>query len=534
VTHEPRAFVAIDRGSATTAVSVLARLDHRWRLVGATSAPVSVASGALIERLRARLVLADPDLAAIIGLDRRASAEELPRVTSTTEPPPEIAVVAATGRALSPMADAAALSGWRVRRVTLDGAPIVGVATALSDARITTVLAGAGDPPGADERPLLPELAAQVTAATERRPDLVVVLAGALAAPGGRFEPQLRPDRPGATLRAPSSAAGSGPALGPLLDGLRAGGDDGRRAVAATTGTLAEVLERSVEVVDIGRSAGTRVIAEHAPGAPPEVASAIVAEAALLPRGFADSHLDAIGGWLTAPLDRLRLRDRLRELALAPWGDSAGDGALLRLAAGRAALERLLAATRSLEGPPTPLLVAAGGAWAVAPGPAVALALADVVRRPGVRALGLDHAHLLGPLGTIEDPAERRDVVADLRDELLVPLGSIVMPAGLRSGRVIGQVVLRGASGQTSMDLFPGGIELVDLPPGERAVAELRFRDAVNLGARARHIGVEVAGGLGGVLIDLRDVPLHLPDRPERRREVLATWERALWPGIDT
>ena len=29
-------------------------------------------------------------------------------------------------------------------------------------------------------------------------------------------------------------------------------------------------------------------------------------------------------GWLTIPLDRLRVRDRLRELALAPWGDAHG------------------------------------------------------------------------------------------------------------------------------------------------------------------------------------------------------------------
>ena len=40
---------------------------------------------------------------------------------------------------------------------------------------------------------------------------------------------------------------------------------------------------------------------------------------------------------------------------------------------------------------------------------------------PRVRGLGHDHARLLAPLGTIEDPEERRRVIADLRDELLVP-----------------------------------------------------------------------------------------------------------------
>jgi hypothetical protein len=62
----------------------------------------------------------------------------------------------------------------------------------------------------------------------------------------------------------------------------------------------------------------------------------------------------------------------------------------------------------------------------------------------------------------------------------------------------------------------------------------MRFRDAVDLGVRVKHAAVEVAGGLGGLLVDLRDVPLRLPDRPERRRELLAAWQAGLWAGIDT
>ena len=72
---------------------------------------------------------------------------------------------------------------------------------------------------------------------------------------------------------------------------------------------------------------------------------------------------------------------------------------------------------------------------------------------------------------------------------------------------------------------MPGGLELVDLPPGERATAEFQFRDTVSLGGRGRRFAVEVAGGLGGLLVDLRDVPLRLPDRAERRRELLDAWQ---------
>jgi hypothetical protein len=380
---------------------------------------------------------------------------------------------------------------------------------------------------------LLPELSALVAAAADRRPDLTIILAGGLAEPGGRYEAAIRSDRLGATMLGPSPANGGGAPLRDLLDSLRGGTADGRRALAAATGTLAEVLGRRVEVVEIGQAGGARVQADPTPGGA-TVRSAIVADAALLPRGFGDPHLDSVVGWLTIPLDRLRVRDRLRELALAPWGDAAGDGALLRLAAVRASVGRLNDATRWMDSGPAPeVVVAAGGAWNVAPGPAVALALADVVRRPGVRALGLDHARLLGPLGTIEDPDERRRVIADLRDELLVPLGTVVMPAGLRSGKPVGRIAVRGASGSTELELVPGGLELVDLPPGERAIVELQFRDPVALGPKARHFAIEVTGGLGGLLVDLRDVPLRLPERLERRRDLLTAWQSALWSGLD-
>jgi hypothetical protein len=343
------------------------------------------------------------------------------------------------------------------------------------------------------------------------------------------MEAAVHPDRPGATLTAPSPAKG-GDALRALLDHLRAGDGDGRRALAAATATLAEVLDRRVDLVEIGQSAGTRVSAgPHGADAP----FAIVADAALLPRGFGDAHLDAIMGWLSLPLDRLRVRDRLRELALAPWGDAAGDGALLRLAAARAAVERLLAATTPFDARPAPeLVVVAGGAWNAAPAPAVALAAADVLRRAGVRALGLDHARLLAPLGTIPDPGERRLIVEDLRDELVLPLGTVVMPAGLRVGRSAGQLAVRGHDG-APMELEPGGLALVDLAAGERATIDLRFRDAVDLGPRVKRAELEVAGGLAGLLIDLRDVPLRMPDRLERRRESLAAWQADLWPGGD-
>ena len=136
-------------------------------------------------------------------------------------------------------------------------------------------------------------------------------------------------------------------------------------------------------------------------------------------------------------------------------------------------------------------------------------------------------------MGTIPDPAERRLIFDDLRDELVLPLGSVVMPAGLRAGSPAGRLVLRGQAGALPLELVPGNLELVDLPAGQRAMLDLTFRDAVDLGPRVRHALVEVTGGLAGLLVDLRDVPMRIPDRLELRREALAGWQANVWAGAD-
>jgi hypothetical protein len=60
---------------------------------------------------------------------------------------------------------------------------------------------------------------------------------------------------------------------------------------------------------------------------------------------------------------------------------------------------------------------------------------------------------------------------------------------------------------------------------------ELAFRGAVDLGARGRRFALPATGGLAGLVVDLRDVPLLLPERSDERREALLRWERVLWPG---
>ncbi len=531
MTADPRAFLAIDHGAATTSAAIVGRVEGRWRLFGAISLPAATGPNAAIDQILRRVAEAAPDLSAVFGIDP-ARPDELPTVAVRSSPVRRMAVVAASERALGPLMAAAARSGWQTVGASAETTDPLAMTQLLLDDATDAILAGASDPPGADERSALAELTALVAAVAARRPGHLVVLAGAMAEATAAFGDLAT--RPGETLMAPAARAGAaGQPLRELLTELALPADDARRALGPAAATLADVLDRRLELVEVGYDGGLRAVA--IPGTanePPSVEVAIVPDAGLAPADPDDATVDHVLAWTTVASDRHRLRDRLRELRIAPWSDATGDGLALRMAAARAALGRLAAATAEMDRGPAPdLIVASGGVWSVVPPSSVALAIADVLRRPGASAYAHDHARLLGPLGSIPDLDERRAVLTDLADDLLAPLGSVVTPAGLRTGRSAGSLVLHGRPGgrgaDAPIDLIPGGLAMVSLPPGAMGVAEFRFRDGVRLGTRGRHFAVDVSGGLVGLMIDLRDVPMRLPDRADRRRELLDSWQTA-------
>jgi hypothetical protein len=533
VRSDPRAFFALDHGTATTSAALIGRVARRWRLLVSTAFPSSIPDEPILALLVERLRAADPELAADIGADT-AATDSWARLDCRSSPTPSLAVVAVTERALASLAGVAGRAGWHVSAGSAESLDPLEMTAQLLDAGVRTVLLGAGEPPGADERSSLDDLAALVAAVATRRPEITLVLAGAMAEQAARFE-QAGQERD--LVLAPAATAGdpAGSSLRDLLDTLRIANRDSRGSMAHAILSLADVLDRRVELVEVGVEASLRAMATPgAAGATGHVEVATVAAAGTGVGELDDAEVDRILAWSSVAIDRHRLRDRLQELRLVPWGEAHGDGAMLRVTVARAALERLVEATNGMSRQPAPdVLVAAGGAWAVAPGPAIALSLADIIRRPGASQLAYDHARLLGPLGTIDDEGERRVILRDLAGDLLAPLGSVIMPQGMRAGRSAGRLVVHGATGTTDLDLMPGGLELVDLPPGETAVAELDFRDTVRLGTRGRHFVVQVSGGLGGLLVDLRDIPLRLPERQEHRREQLAAWHDSLWTGLE-
>ena len=556
MTSEPHAFLTIDHGAATASIALIGRVAATWRLVGTLALPAGADMDAAIDLLVVRVLTADPELASALGLVGIAR-DDLPRFEVRSRRPRRLGVVAGAERTLARLLATAGRSGWRATGASAESTDPLAMSRLLLAHDIDAILVGAGDPPRSDERGGIRELAALVAAVAARRPTVPIILSGAMSealdafgdvsarsgpivlAPAASAVAPSRGRRTFPTLAASTNGvegqASHTDPLGELLLEVAMPTDDPRRAIGPATQALADVLHRRVETIILGHDAGVRAAAEPSiGGVTKEVRLAVVPAAAVAPDEPDDAIVDGVLVWSTVPSDRHRIRDRMRELRIAPWADAAGDGAALRMAAARAALVRLAAATTDFEGAPPDLVVCGGGVWSAVPAPTVALAHVDVLRRTGASQFALDHARLLGTLGAIPDATERLTVIGDLIDDLLAPLGSVVIPSGLRSGRSAGSVLVHSGGGVSELDLAPGGLELVDLPPGETAVAEFRFRDRVRLGARGRHFAVDVAGGLGGLLVDLRDVPLRLPDRADRRRDLLAAWQAALWQGFDT
>ncbi|MGI8703943.1 MAG: hypothetical protein ACR2JZ_05480 [Candidatus Limnocylindrales bacterium] len=533
---QPLAFFTIDRGTASTTAALVGRLGGRFRLFGSAAQPAGLPDEPLLERLVDAAAGADPD--ALEGVSGWAGWA---RLEAASRAPGRVVIAAGSERRLGQLESAIAAAGWEITgRIGGDRIDPLQATELLLDETIDGVALAASDPPSLDERDRLAELSTLLAAVTSRRTELSCLLSGGAREYAERFGAKRvvtapAPDPvPGTSASELRTAAAK---LAPRRGSGKRGGSappDIRRGFRSSIESLAALLERRVEGVDVGHSAGTRVLAT-----PDGLRADLVrADGALVPAAAMndDRLLDGILRWSPIRGDPVALRDQLRNLRLAPWRDAAGDGARLRLSAARGALTRLDAAwtlTDEPDGRPgsrqTDLLVASGGAFAVAPPPAVALALVDTLRRPGGLAMFYDHARILGPLGTLDSETDRRRLLADLLDDALVPLGSAILATGLRPGRNAGTLRVTSDGAVSEVELVPGAVQLVDLAPGLAATAELETREGAWLGVRARRVAMDVAGGLGGLLVDTRDIPLRLPDRPERRREMLDSWQRLLW-----
>ena len=541
MTRAPNALAVVDAGRATTSVGLLSRVADRWRLLGSLAAPAGTPEQSLLAVLAARALQVDNGLAARAELEI-AALDAMPRLRAQSPAPRTLVVLAATTRAAADLRAEAIRTAWRVEVAAVDTHDPREIMELVLRREVGAVLIGAGDPAGPDERAALDDLAALGGAAARRRPALHVILGGAIRGRRAWLD-ALGDDPPGDPARFQDVPAvrREGGAVRAALERLLDDPADGRQRLRAAAETLADLLDRRIELLEVGFDGGARILAEPGvAGGEPSSRAIVTAEGALVPPEPDDATVDSVLAWTTGSLDRHRMGDRLRDLRGRPWLDTSGDGARLRLAAASAALARIAAVSPELtKEPAADITIVAGGAFATAPPAAIVLAMADTIRRPGVSQLVWDHARLLGPIGTIEDPGERRTLLADLVRDVLVPLGSVVVTGGLPSRRPgvargrsrAGRLELDVDGAATSRDLVAGQLAFVELTAGTQAEAHFEFSEAIRFGRRTRHVSVPVTGGLAGLLVDLREVPLRLPERRDRRRTQLAEWSVRAWPG---
>lgn len=546
-------FFTIDHGTASTSAALVGHVGGRFRLLASAAMPSTVDTDSLLSELVTRVVAVD-----LAVLPDHASWPDWPRLEAASIRPPRVVCAAPDEAHAARVARILSDGGWEVSSaISLDRLDPIALTEACLEPgmRALVVSAPTGGRGGARAR--VAELCTLLGAA------LVARVAGRVVAAGGAAEFRgLLGDERVVTASGLDEAAGGGrQSLAAVAAALLADEaprsppgvllPDVREGLRGSLHSLAAVLGRRVELIEVGHSAGMRASADGL-GSNRAV---VRADAALVPRaGLGDDRLvDSILRWSTDRGDLLLARDRIRNLSVAPWRDISGDGARLRMAATRAALRRLDAAWlqpldgsaadlserrtgrrtgRSMDGAIPELVIVSGGVFSVAPPAAIALAVLDAVRRPGAVALVHDHARLLGPLGTLAEGPERERLIGDLLDDALLPLATGLVATDTRASR--GHRLLRLDDGGATREvpLEPGTIRFVELPPGREVTAELGPPDGAGISGTEQHVVLHISGGLAGVLVDTRDVPLRLPERAERRRDVLDGWERLAWTGL--
>ena len=299
------------------------------------------------------------------------------------------------------------------------------------------------------------------------------------------------------------------------------------------------MLGATIDGIEIGVASGSRTLA--GPGG--ELGHGAFATAGMLPRELLDDDDagESVLRWCTLgggdPAARL---DGLRDIALHPWAAHSRDGVRLRMAALRAALARLETAwARGAEAGgrrDAGVMVLSGGAFSGLPPAAVALAVVDGVRRAGAVSLLHDHAGVLAPLGALPVEADRQRLLSDLTGDALLPLGSAIVTGTIperKKGKTPAGMSITSVLGDQRLRLDPEQLQLVDLPPGISAHIGIDPGEGSILGSEGAPITMEVSGGLGGLFVDTRSIPLDLPSSADARRNLLATWEAPVWAGLE-
>ena len=264
MTTQPHAFLTIDHGSATVSVALIGRAGGAWRLIGSLAIPTGAELDPAIDLLVERTLATDPIVAeglGIVGLPRN----DFPVLEVRSLRPKRLAIVTGSERTLAGLVGTAARSGWQTSGASAETTDPLAMTRLLLDREVEGIVVGAGDPPRADERGGIRELATLVAAVATRRPEVPIVLSGSMSEALDVFGDVSA--RPGEVVLGPPALRTTGVApdapdpLADLLLELALPADDPRRALATGARTLADVLDRRVDAIMLGHDAAARAVA---------------------------------------------------------------------------------------------------------------------------------------------------------------------------------------------------------------------------------------------------------------------------------
>ncbi|MCB0193745.1 MAG: glutamate mutase L [Anaerolineae bacterium] len=240
--------------------------------------------------------------------------------------------------------------------------------------------------------------------------------------------------------------------------------------------------------------------------------------------------IEKIHRWLPFEIGKHELFNRLLNKSLYPTSlPTSVEDLLIEHAVAREAIR--LVANQAQPQRPHPqwnLVVGTGRSLTGNPHAAqAALLLIDGLEPWGVTSLALDRNGLVDMLGAVAVVDPVAAVQATLHDAFL-NLGTVIAPWG---HGLTGQIAVRVKVTYDNNEIYEAEVayntlELIALPPGQKATIEIRPRSQFSIvpGPRGRAAKTEVEGGLLGIIVDARGRPLEFPTDDEQRHEQLHTW----------
>jgi hypothetical protein len=256
-----------------------------------------------------------------------------------------------------------------------------------------------------------------------------------------------------------------------------------------------------------------------------------------------ETEIDDIMRWLQLDISPNVLREYLFQKSLYPSSipatkdEQAIAHAVARQAlymAVRAAQKDFPAHARAAQnGVMPPLDLILGGGGVLSEGNSLGqslLLLLDAIQPVGIMPVLLDQNNLLPLLGAAASRSHYLPVQV-IESGAFIGLGTVVsvVAAANYGDQVLRAKLVYTDGTEARAEVKFGGLEILPLPSGQTARLSLQPLRRADAGLGAGKAGaLTVTGGALGVVLDARGRPLHIPNDPVRRRELMKRWSYAV------